>query len=542
MDHELSASTVTSSTSTTIADPEVASMPDDQKPRVDITDISFSGHVARRWRISLLSTESNEHAQSLRDLPDLDENHARIYDTIARESTSLLASHLGPLFNTTPRNGHSIGSPLDCEGRNEAQGTIRSQWSQVPGSTSPWNLLRIPCTNFLVRQQSDDLKLAPSTALISCRAAETHKVLGECFQWMYVTLANLDTVLYERPYSADKELMSRALGETCPDIFEHSIPPEDGRPRVTFIKLLLLGLFHYHINRLSSICRETFPFLSHEMFYKGVADVPKTVSQIRSFTEFHKHICQLTNMAEFTAKTLEIELEPLGASPKSLMEYILETRYSIAQLNQLSQDNTERYQRGWDAYRELRNVDGSLDVKRLAVFATIFLPLSLASSILAMTTRFADLGPLLYDFVGVSLIIGSLALVLYILIALSNKALEIAQRQKMSVAVSKKIMGNPRIVGLYLLAGTWVLMTWIFYHGMFGGEMPSLTTYLFTLAWIVVAIVMFLAIFFTPLIPWLSSKTYACHGLGQKIVGGHKGKLPVPTSDISSISSHTACN
>ena len=527
MDHELSTVLVGPSSSTPTADTEATSIPDNQDPRVDITDVSFSGHVARRWRrISLVSAESYDPAQALRDLPDLDGNHVRIYDTIAGESTSLLASHLGPLFDTMPRNGHRIGSPQDREGRNEAQGTVRSQWSHVPGSTSPWNLLRLPCTNFLIRKQYDDLNLAPTTALISCRAAEMNKVLGECFQWMYVTLANSDIVLYERPYSADEELMSRALGETCPDIFEHSIPPQDGRPRVTFIKILLLGLFHHHIKRLSSICRETFPFHGHEMLYKGVADIPKTISQIRNCTEFHKHICQLTNMAEFIARNLEIELEPLGSSPESLMEYILETRYSIAQLNQLSQDNTERYQHGWDAYRELRNVDGSLAVKRLSVFATIFLPLQLASSLLAMTTRFADLGLLLYDFVGASLIMGSLGLVLYIFIVLGNKVVEIAQRQKVSVDASKKseyrtITDDPPTLGIYLLAGTWVIMTFVFARSMFTDRLSKVVTCIVILVGSVINILIFFTVSFTPLVPWLQS-------LGQKVVGGHKGKSPVP--------------
>ena len=182
MDHELSTVPVGPSSSTTTADTEVPSIPDKQKPRVNITDISFNGHIARQWPISLVSTESSDYAQKLQDLPDLDENHARIFDTIAGGSTSLIASHLGPLFDTMPRNGHSIGLPLDREGRNEVPGTVRSQWSQAPRSTSPWDILRIPCTDFLIRKQYDDLTLAPSTALISCRAVKTNKLLGECFQ------------------------------------------------------------------------------------------------------------------------------------------------------------------------------------------------------------------------------------------------------------------------------------------------------------------------------------------------------------------------
>ena len=472
MDYELSTNSMGPSRSTTTVDTEGSSIPDDQEPRVDITDISFSGHVACRWRISLVSTYSYDCAQALQALPNLNENHARIYDTIAGESTSLLARHIGPLFDTMPRNGHSIRSPLEREGRSEGQGNLRFQWSQAPGSTSQWNPLCIPCTNFLIRKQYDDLELGSSTALISCRTAEVNKLLGECFQWIYVTLANLATVLYERPYSADENLMTRPLGETCPDIFEHYIPPENGRPRVTFVKILLLGLFHHHINRLTSICRDTFPFSNHEMLYKGVADIPKTISQVRNCTEFHKHIYQLTNMTEFTAKNVEIEIEPLGSSPKSLIEYILEIRYSSAQLTQMSQDNMDRYKHGWDTYRELLNVHGSEDVKRLTILATIFLPLSLPPCMLAMNTRFADLGPLLYDFVGVSFLVGAVTLILYYSIIYVIQAVSLAERRILSWVARKNSEGKKidavallreiRIVNHFYLGIGWIGLTTLF--------------------------------------------------------------------------------
>ena len=480
MDHELGTVSVGASRSTTTADPEVPPLPDNKKLRVEITDISFSGHVARQQSISLVPTESNDDARALQDLPDLDEHHARIYDTIAGESTSLLGSHLGPLFNTVPRNGHSIEFPLDREGRNEAQGTMRSQWSQTPVSTSSWNILPIPCTDFLVRKQYDKLELAPSPALISCRAKETNKLLGECIQCLDIHLAKLYTVLYERPYSADEELMSRALGQMCPDIFGHSIFPDDGRSRVMFVKLLLLGLFHHHINRLSSIRYETFYTGSYEMLWESGADDPKTIIQLRNWTVFHKSICQLTNMAEFTAKNLELELEPLGSSQKSLKEYMLETRYSSAQLNQLSQDNMERYQHGWDTYREFLNVQRSQDVKRLTLLATIFLPLSLPSSILAMNTRFKDLGLLLYDYVGVFFIIGSLALILYIIILFGNKVVIFAGRQLRSRFALKNsesrefdmaiLLGRVRYHGFAWFGIAWFSVTSSFLFSMFSDD------------------------------------------------------------------------
>ena len=272
--------------------------------------------------------------------------------------------------------------------------------------------------------------------------------------------------------------MSSALGQSCPDVFEHSITPDDNRSHVTFIKLLLLVLFHHHISRLSSICRNTFPSPSHLMLYK-------TISRIRNCTEFYQHVCQLINIAEFTCQNLEIEQEPLGSSPKSLMEYILEIRYSSAQLTQLSKANTERYQHGWDAYRELQNEHGSQGIKRLTVLATVFLPLSLASSMLAMTTRLADLGLILFDFVGVFFFIASMAFVLYLIIVIGNNLVIFARKRKLSAAIlensgSRKVTAVPYLrllrVGCMVFLGiAWIGTTiTMFVGGMFPHTRPAL--------------------------------------------------------------------
>ncbi|RSL42321.1 hypothetical protein CEP54_015518 [Fusarium duplospermum] len=59
-------------------------------------------------------------------------------------------------------------------------------------------------------------------------------------------------------------------------------------------------------------------------------------------------------------------------------------------------------------------------VNRLALLAAIFLPVSLASSLLSMNVRAADLGPLWYDYFGLALIIMSLVALLYLCILLQD--------------------------------------------------------------------------------------------------------------------------
>lgn len=58
-----------------------------------------------------------------------------------------------------------------------------------------------------------------------------------------------------------------------------------------------------------------------------------------------------------------------------------------------------------------RNFRQNNSVQRLTVLATLFLPMSLATGILSMGTRFKDLGPLLYDFFGVLVLVMTLVVV-----------------------------------------------------------------------------------------------------------------------------------
>ena len=59
-----------------------------------------------------------------------------------------------------------------------------------------------------------------------------------------------------------------------------------------------------------------------------------------------------------------------------------------------------------------RTLHESRRVQLLSLLAIIFLPLSLASSILSMQTRFVDLHYLLYDFFGVIFLLGTLTFIL----------------------------------------------------------------------------------------------------------------------------------
>jgi hypothetical protein len=100
-----------------------------------------------------------------------------------------------------------------------------------------------------------------------------------------------------------------------------------------------------------------------------------------------------------------------------------------------------RFLKSWSrrfvAENRLRNIEESNSVKRLSIFAIIFLPLSLPASILSIQDRFVDPGVKLYDFVVVFVTVGSRALLILILVRKGSriwKAMDMPPREQWYVS------------------------------------------------------------------------------------------------------------
>jgi len=94
-------------------------------------------------------------------------------------------------------------------------------------------------------------------------------------------------------------------------------------------------------------------------------------------------------------------------------ERYLKLRGLCSQRRLNCQRRIEQINRTLEARNKLLSIHESISVKRLTILAAFFLPASLASSFLSMTTRFQDLGPLLYDWFGSFVLISSVTIVLY---------------------------------------------------------------------------------------------------------------------------------
>ncbi|KAK2732665.1 hypothetical protein CKAH01_19036 [Colletotrichum kahawae] len=110
-----------------------------------------------------------------------------------------------------------------------------------------------------------------------------------------------------------------------------------------------------------------------------------------------------------------------------------------------------------------REMKQTSKVQQLTVLATIFLPLSLSAGVLSMQTRFKDLGALLYDFFGVTIILGVfvapfLLFLKFLVLArdhiLVNLDFEISQENK-----RRRPRNSYLAMRQYLSVGLWILLS-----------------------------------------------------------------------------------
>lgn len=112
-----------------------------------------------------------------------------------------------------------------------------------------------------------------------------------------------------------------------------------------------------------------------------------------------------------------------------------------------------------------RSIHESTRVQLLSLLAAIFLPLSLASSILSMQTRFADLGVLLYDFFGVIILLGTLtAFIVGALILINKVTQQLRRRSKPMMPLVQRLV--PTIISISMFV-PWALILTSFLIGMF---------------------------------------------------------------------------
>lgn len=119
---------------------------------------------------------------------------------------------------------------------------------------------------------------------------------------------------------------------------------------------------------------------------------------------------------ESLLEILRLERKPETQMPKLELEIGIYCKMAEGCLSRTS-DFLEHDLKFLDLGRDLSQTSS---VNQLTMLATIFLPLSLASAVLSMSTRFKDLGVLLYDFFGVVVLTGALVCPIIVLLRVAE--------------------------------------------------------------------------------------------------------------------------
>jgi hypothetical protein len=121
----------------------------------------------------------------------------------------------------------------------------------------------------------------------------------------------------------------------------------------------------------------------------------------------------------------------------------------------------------YSMYTTTLGIQESESVKRLTILAAMFLPLPLGIGMLSMQARFKSLGYLLYDLVGVTIMIGYLALMLYYVLKLGRyvQALNRWKRTDETSSMFKFLLRNKGLNAIGLVYWSFALSAFVV--GMF---------------------------------------------------------------------------
>ena len=132
------------------------------------------------------------------------------------------------------------------------------------------------------------------------------------------------------------------------------------------------------------------------------------------------HIREFTQIVRDIGKAMEATITAIAdlheIVPDRRRRYLIiihETRWKFSAMEDVIKDVQSFYDNLMYFQDSAQSIAQASSLKRLTIFASVFLPISLASSLLSMNTRAATLGVLWYDFFGVSLVLGFIMYAVY---------------------------------------------------------------------------------------------------------------------------------
>jgi len=479
---------------------------------LQVTDVDFQGKNPTIQ--ACVSTGDEDVEQILSSLPELAEHTARIYDYAVFFSDSehweSLSKSLEPYASSDDALRGSCGEfgslPYGFD-------DIRWQWSDFrtdhklyssilirSRSTDRWEQYLHPKIDphqgNLILAGRDDSYYRLSTCL-KCCAIGKDKLIGQlefipivsCLRSSH-DLTHCPSTVVHRYLAFDPDrIVSRPGQPRLADILcdPHSITALSDGSRVLFTKLAVLDLLKFYIHDLRT--RSRSPFAMDDSMWSVTENYTSKIQYAASLVESAESLKDVidhvvgglaSDSKDESADELATELEgrrvdslASGSKDKGVdklsaeLEVLLsDLQFVCTRLKKHSVANLSRHQRNWEIYRDTLNVHESEGVKRLTLLAAAFLPLSLSSSILAMNTRFVDLQLLLYDFVGVFVLVGSIAILFYLVIGTAIKIARWSDANLLIEARSKYELRGAKLFTYSTLIIPWAAATAAFTVGM----------------------------------------------------------------------------
>ena len=184
-----------------------------------------------------------------------------------------------------------------------------------------------------------------------------------------------------------------------------------------------------------------------ELLYSGTASPRDIVHELRHCWEYTDYGSSLITMGEAMIQSLQQSIVTTSENPPAdalaWKEYFLSRHTELTLIASRMKACYQSHELAWNSYQQIQSIRASEGVTRLTVLAAVFLPLSLASSMLAMEHRLNELHLRLFDFIGIFFVLSSLAFVAYLLISgfwqLSRKVEEVWNKAKFALERSTPI-------------------------------------------------------------------------------------------------------
>jgi hypothetical protein len=191
-------------------------------------------------------------------------------------------------------------------------------------------------------------------------------------------------------------------------------------------QLLLVQYLYSHLKLLNNFTAHVDERYSEKrlkrMDPRRISLTPSILNEVTEdvlFCEYvHETSFDITQLVGSSVDLLSATLEKDIADGTAFRGLQIAIRIECQAQDSLASRLVERLESQLKFFGLFREIQESTSIRLLTLLASIFLPMSLASGILSMQTRFASLHYLLYDFCGVVTIFGTLIVTVFLVLKL----------------------------------------------------------------------------------------------------------------------------